>query len=180
MVSRVALARPRVRRRDYDDPASFEPELVKPLVELLDPNPNIFSNGGRWIAEGRRTRNLDMSAELPVHESREAVFLKLPHPTLVAHAYDQRRRGDVRLRGVAFIHAHGIVFLSLFVACLSLCERLAGLWLRPCYVSSLPSHVPLSALPRCVVAGNLCAFTVPISCLALAQASWCPLVLGRS
>ena len=39
---------------------------------------------------------------------------------------------------------------------------------------------PLSALPRCVVAGNLCAFTMPISCLALARASRCPLVLGRS
>src|SRR5215208_669626 len=119
MVSRVALARPRVRRRDYDDPASFEPELVKPLVELLGPKVSVISNGGRWIAEGRRTRNLDMSAELPVHESQEAVFLKLPHPTLVAHAYDQRRRGDVRVHGVSFIHAHGIGFLPLLVACLS-------------------------------------------------------------
>src|SRR5215204_2110999 len=71
----------------------------------------------------------------------------------------------------------GVLLLLVLIACLSLCERLAGLWLRPCYVRSLPAHDPLCALPRRVVAGNLDAFAILISCLALARASWCPLVL---
>jgi hypothetical protein len=108
-------------------------------------------------------------------------FAQTPHPTLVAHAYDQRRRGDVRLHGVAFVHAHGIVFLALLVACLSLCERLAGLWLRPCYVSSLPSHVPFPHFQG----AWLQVTYAPLRYLSLAlgfgtRASRCPLVLGRS
>src|SRR5215210_9341028 len=58
------------------------------------------------------------------------------------------------------IHAQS-VDSTLFGQSLSLCERLAGLWLRPCYVRSLPAHFPLCALPRRVVAGNLDAFAIP-------------------
>src|SRR5215217_9572262 len=122
-----------------------------------------------------------MSAELPVHESREAVFLKLPHPTLVAHAYDQWRRGDVRLHGVAFVHAHGVVFLALLVACLSLCERLAGHWLRPCVTSA--RYLLMSPFAHFQGAWSQVTYA-PLRCLSLAWlwrghrgARWCSAAL---